>query len=41
MRERGGVRQVVGGDKFDVGVVQPGSDHISTDAAEAVDTYFD
>src|SRR5437016_6169953 len=41
VRDGGDVREVVGGDEFDVRVVQPGPDHISTDAAEAVDTYFD
>ncbi len=37
----GRIREVVRGDKLYVGVVQPGSDHISTNAAEAVDSYLD
>jgi hypothetical protein len=41
MRERRVVRQIVRGDELDVRVIQPGANHISTDAAEAVDSNFD
>ena len=41
VRQRLGVGEIVGGDKFDVGMMQAGADHIAADAAEAVDAYFD
>ena len=41
MREGSGIRQIIRGDKLNFGVVQPCSDDISPDAAEAVNTYFD
>jgi hypothetical protein len=39
--QRLGIRQVVGCDEFDAGVVQAGSNDVSSNAAEAVDAYFD
>ena len=40
VRQRLGIGQIVGGDEFYVGVVQAGANDISSDAAEAVDAYF-
>ncbi len=41
VRERLGVGEIVRGDEFDIGVVQAGANDVSSDAAEAVDPYFD
>src|SRR6185312_2204199 len=41
MCERFGVRQIVGGDELNFGIMQPGADDISPNAAKAVDTYLD
>src|SRR5260370_31620381 len=41
MRESFGVSEVIGGDKIYVGVVQSSSYYISTNAAKAVNAYFD
>ena len=40
MRQRLRISKIVGGDKFDIGMIQAGTDHIASDAAEAVDAYF-
>ena len=41
MRQGLGVGKIVNGDEFDVVAMQTRADHISADAAEAVDSYFD
>jgi hypothetical protein len=40
VRERSGICQVVGGDEFYVRIMQSGSDDISSNAAETINTYF-
>lgn len=41
MSEGFGVGEIVNGHEFDVVAMKPGAYHISSDAAEAVDSYFD
>ena len=40
VRQRFGIGQIVGRDEFDFRIIESGADHISSDAAEAIDSYF-
>src|SRR5580658_6162513 len=41
MRQRLGIGKIVGGDYFDVGIVERGTHHVSADAAKPVYSDFD
>jgi hypothetical protein len=41
VRKSLGIGEIIGGDKFDVVAMQTSADYISSNAAKAVNTYFD
>src|SRR5580698_1790416 len=41
MRQRLGIRKIVGGDNFDIGIVKRSAHHVSADAAKPVYSDFD